>query len=169
MPTWTSRDTTALCLVLLLVPVLMTPPYANLGREDAEGNRYYRAYFTADFLWHSALGFELGKFSLPPRNPYLAPQVMNYYWTYFLLPSTAAELLPPTPTGFVDLQRTLKANAIMAGLLMIGALFLVVRSAVPGAWPAAHRDGARRACGKRRGNVRDLRLRARRPTVVVAR
>ncbi len=137
MPTWTSRDTTALCLVLLLVPVLMTPPYANLGREDAEGNRYYRAYFTADFLWHSALGFELGKFSLPPRNPYLAPQVMNYYWTYFLLPSTAAELLPPTPTGFVDLQRTLKANAIMAGLLMIAAMFLVVRSAVPGAWPAA--------------------------------
>jgi hypothetical protein len=137
MPAWTARDTTALCLVLLLVPLLMTAPYANLGREDAEGNRYYRAYFTADFLWHSALGFELGKFSLPPRNPYLAPQVMNYYWTYFLLPSTAAELLPPNPTGFVDLQRTLKANAIMAGLLMIAAMFLVVRSAVPGAWPAA--------------------------------
>jgi hypothetical protein len=137
MPAWTARDSTALCLVLLLVPLLMTAPYANLGREDAEGNRYYRAYFTADFLWHSALGFELGKFSLPPRNPYLAPQVMNYYWTYFLLPSTAAELLPPTPTGFVDLQRTLKANAIMAGLLMIAAMFLVVRSGVPGAWPAA--------------------------------
>lgn len=137
MPAWTARDSTALCLVLLLVPLLMTAPYANLGREDPEGNRYYRAYFTADFLWHSALGFELGKFSLPPRNPYLAPQVMNYYWTYFLLPSTAAELLPPTPTGFVDLQRTLKANAIMAGLLMIAAMFLVVRSGVPGAWPAA--------------------------------
>jgi hypothetical protein len=137
MPPWTARDSTALCLVLLLVPLLMTAPYANLGREDPEGNRYYRAYFTADFLWHSALGFELGKFSLPPRNPYLAPQVMNYYWTYFLLPSTAAELLPPTPTGFIDLQRTLKANAIVAGLLMIAAMFLVVRSGVPGAWPAA--------------------------------
>ena len=35
MPAWTARDSTALCLVLLLVPLLMTAPYANLGREDA--------------------------------------------------------------------------------------------------------------------------------------
>ncbi len=115
----------------------MGPPYANLGRADAEGNRYYRAYFTADFLWHSALAFEVGKFSLPPRNPYLTPRAMNYYWTYFLLPATAAELVPPSPAGFVDLQRYLKANAILSGLLMMGALFLVVRSAVPSAGPAA--------------------------------
>ena len=83
--------------MLVLVPVLMGPPYANLGRADAEGNRYYRAYFTADFLWHSALAFELGKFSLPPRNPYLTPRAMNYYWTYFLLPGDTAELVPPLP------------------------------------------------------------------------
>ena len=137
MPEWTSRDSAALLLVLVLVPVLMGPPYANLGRADAEGNRYYRAYFTADFLWHSALAFELGKFSLPPRNPYLTPRAMNYYWTYFLLPATTAELVPPSPAGFVDLQRYLKANAILSGLLMMGALFLVVRSAVPSAGPAA--------------------------------
>ena len=137
MPAWTAPDTTALLLVMLLVPLLMGPPYANLGRADAEGNRYYRAYFTADFLWHSALAFELGKFSLPPRNPYLAPRVMNYYWTYFLLPATAAELLPPSPAGFVEVQRCLKANALLSGLLMIGVLFLVVRAAVPGRWPAA--------------------------------
>ena len=87
LPEWSAaRQRARLLLVLSLVPVLMGPPYANLGRADAEGNRYYRAYFTADFLWHSALAFELGKFSLPPRNPYLAPRAMNYYWTYFLLP-----------------------------------------------------------------------------------
>ena len=137
MPAWTAPDTRALLLVMLLVPILMGPPYANLGRADAEGNRYYRAYFTADFLWHSALASELGKFSLPPRNPYLAPRVMNYYWTYFLLPATVAELLPPSPAGFVEVQRCLKANALLSGLLMIGVLFLVVRSAVPGRWPAA--------------------------------
>ena len=136
LPAWTAPDTTGLLLVLVLVPVLMGPPYANLGRADAEGNRYYRAYFTADFLWHSALAFEVGKFSLPPRNPYLTPRAMNYYWTYFLLPATAAELVPPSPAGF-DLQRYLKANAILSGLLMMGALFLVVRSAVPRPGPAA--------------------------------
>jgi hypothetical protein len=137
LPAWTAPDTTALLLVLVLVPVLMGPPYANLGRADAEGNRYYRAYFTADFLWHTALAFEVGKFSLPPRNPYLTPRAMNYYWTYFLLPATAAELVPPSPAGFIDLQRYLKANAILSGLLMMGALFLVVRSAVPRPGPAA--------------------------------
>ena len=137
LPEWSPRDSAGLLLVLVLVPVLMGPPYANLGRADAEGNRYYRAYFTADFLWHSALAFEVGKFSLPPRNPYMTPRAMNYYWTYFLLPATTAELLPPSPAGFVDLQRYLKANAILSGLLMMGALFLVVRSAVPSAGPAA--------------------------------
>jgi hypothetical protein len=136
MPEWTPRDSAALLLVLVLVQALMGPPYANLGRADAEGNRYYRAYFTADFLWHSALAFEVGNFSLPPRNPYMTPRAMNYYWTYFLLPATTAELLPPSPAGFVDLQRYRKANAILSGLLMMGALFLVVRSAVPSAGPA---------------------------------
>lgn len=144
MPAWSSADTTALCLVLLLVPALMGPPYRSLGRADAEGNRYYRAYFTADFVWHSALAFELGRFTLPPRNPYLAPRVMNYYWTYFLLPSTVAEMTAEssrgevrTPVSDETVQRCLKANAILAGLLMMGALFLLVRSAVPSAWAAA--------------------------------
>jgi hypothetical protein len=143
-PAWSAPDWRALLVVLLLVPALMGPPYANLGRADAEGNRYYRAYFTADFVWHSALAFELGRFTLPPRNPYLAPRVMNYYWTYFLLPATVAELSTASLTGQARapasdevVQRCLKANAILSGMLMIGALFLLVRSAVPTAWPAA--------------------------------
>ena len=93
------------------MPVLIGLPYRNLGRADAEGNRYYRAYFTADFLWHSALAGELAKFSLPPRNPYLAPQAMNYYWTYFLLPSTVAQTAPEAVPPLQDAQGDLKANA----------------------------------------------------------
>jgi hypothetical protein len=135
MPEWTRADMRALALALLLVPALMGPPYANLGRADQSGNRYYRAYFTADFVWHSALAYELGKFSLPPRNPYMAPRVMNYYWTYFLLPASVAQLAPNP--GLQDVQRCLKANAMLVGLLMIGALFLLVRSAVSHPWAAA--------------------------------
>jgi hypothetical protein len=144
MAAWSATDTRALFLVLLLVPMLMGPPYASLGKTDAEGNRYYRAYFTADFVWHSALAFELGRFTLPPRNPYLAPRVMNYYWTYFLLPATVAQMTADTrggddraPASDETVQRCLKANAILSGLLMIGALFLLVRSAVAAAWAAA--------------------------------
>jgi hypothetical protein len=123
---WTRGDVRALLLVLLLVPVLMGITYRNLGREDEQGNRYYRAYFTADFLWHSALAFELGKFTLPPRNPYLAPRPMNYYWTYFLLPATTARV---APLGHdLSVQYYLKANAMLAGALMIAALFVLVRT-----------------------------------------
>jgi hypothetical protein len=135
LPRWEPPDTRALLLVLLLVPALMAPPYRNVGREDEAGNRYYRAYFTADFLWHMALAFELGKFSLPPRNPYMAPRAMNYYWTYFLLPSTVGELAPVKELQ--QLESSLKANAMLAGMLMIAALFLLVRTAVTRAWAAA--------------------------------
>ena len=34
LPAWSPADTRALVLILLLVPVLMGPPYRNLGRED---------------------------------------------------------------------------------------------------------------------------------------
>jgi hypothetical protein len=127
---WTKADTRALLLVLLLVPAIMGLPYANLGKADPEGNRYYRAYFTADFLWHSALAYELGKFALPPRNPYMTPRPMNYYWTYFLLPATVAQVAPPSLPAPHDVQHVLKVNAFLSGLLMVGALFLLVRSGV---------------------------------------
>lgn len=133
-PSWTSADLRMLLLVLCLVPLLMAATYRNLGRTDDVGNRYYRAYFTADFLWHAALAHELGKFSLPPRNPYLAPEPMNYYWTYFLLPATTAQL---APAALADVERTLEANAMLVGLLMMGALFVFVRSGVASSRPAA--------------------------------
>jgi hypothetical protein len=134
MDAWTSADSRALLLVLLLVPVLMGPPYTNLGRADEAGHKYYRAYFTADFLWHSALAYELGKFSLPPRNPYLAPSVMNYYWTYFLLPSAVSEAGPGV---LDDVQANLKTNAFFNALLMVAALFVLVRTGVSSPGPAA--------------------------------
>lgn len=136
-PAWTASDFRALFLVLLLAPVLMGITYRNLGREDAQGNKYYRAYFTADFLWHAALASELGKYSSPPRNPYLAPRAMNYYWTYFLLPATVAREAPDFLPQLQDVQRCLKTNAMLAGLLMLGALFLLVRCGVSAPGSAA--------------------------------
>ena len=137
VPPWTARDIKVLCVVLALVPLLMAATYRNLGRADAGGNRYYRAYFTADFLWHAALASELGKFSLPPRNPYLAPRAMNYYWTYFLLPATVSHSAPDVVAPLQDVERVLKSNAVLVGLLMMAVLFVFVRSAVATPWPAA--------------------------------
>src|SRR5262249_53137208 len=48
LPHWSTRETTALLFLLLMVPALVTRPFERLGASDAPGNRQYRAYFTAD-------------------------------------------------------------------------------------------------------------------------
>jgi hypothetical protein len=128
LPPWTDADTRALCLVFLLVPALMGPPYRNLGITDAAGTRYYRAYFTADFVWHTALAAELGKYSMPPRNPFQAQKPIHYYWLYFVLPAVVAH---DGPAPLRDVQAALKANAICSAGLIVAALFLLARAAVP--------------------------------------
>jgi hypothetical protein len=134
LPMWTSSASTALLLVLVLTLAVAAPPLANVGRTDAAGNRYYRAYFTADFVWHTALAAEIAKYSMPPRNPYLSPSPIHYYWTYYLLPAALSESGPPP---LRDVERCLKLNALMTGLLLMSAVFLAAWSAVGRAVPVA--------------------------------
>lgn len=128
LPSVARGDLRAVAIVGLLIVLLMVIPYRNLGAADESGTRYYRAYFTADFVWHTALAAELGRYRTPPRNPYMASRPMNYYWTYFLLPATVAE---ESPGPLANVQQTLKANAMLSGLLLAGMLFLLTRTAVP--------------------------------------
>ncbi|HEU4934954.1 MAG TPA: hypothetical protein VFT39_00775 [Vicinamibacterales bacterium] len=121
LPAWTPAGSTALLAVLVLTLAVATPPFARVGRSDADGNRYYRAYFTADFVWHMALTSEIAKFAMPPRNPYLARQPIHYYWTYYLLPAAVSEVGPPAVR---DVQLCLKVNALMTGLLLMSSVFL---------------------------------------------
>jgi hypothetical protein len=129
---WTPSGSTALLFVLVLTLAVAVPPLAHVGRIDNEGNRDYRAYFTADFVWHTALTAEIGKFSMPPHNPYLARQPIHYYWTYYLLPAAVSQT---GPAPIRDVQLCLKINALMTGLLLMSAVFLA-------AWTAALRPGA---------------------------
>ena len=121
LPTSTNVNTRSLVLLLLLVPAVFVLPYRNLGASDAQGNRYYRAYFTADFIWHTALTAELTKYSMPPVNPYLGDRTIQYYWTYFLVPAVVAQ---EGPGGLQDIESALKVNALCTGLLFIAALIL---------------------------------------------
>jgi hypothetical protein len=134
LPAWTPAASAALLLVLVLTLAVAIPPLAHVGRTDDEGNRYYRAYFTADFVWHTALTSEIAKFSMPPRNPYLARQPIHYYWTYYLLPAAVSEA-GPAPVR--DVQLCLKVNALMTGLLLISAVFLSAWTVVGRAIPSA--------------------------------
>jgi hypothetical protein len=129
LPPWTPAGSAGLLAVLVLTLAIATPPFANVGKIDAEGNRYYRAYFTADFVWHTALTSEIGKFSMPPRNPYLGRQPIHYYWTYYLLPAVASQV---GPSPVLDVQLCLKLNALMTGLLLMSSVFLA-------AWTVAGR------------------------------
>ncbi|MFN7914451.1 MAG: hypothetical protein U0Q55_03865 [Vicinamibacterales bacterium] len=126
LPPWTRRDTTALLLVLLLVPLLVGRPFSRIGSVDENGDRRYRAYFTADFVWHTALTAELRKHEQPPVNPYLAPERIHYYWTYFLVPAAAG------PIAQADVELSLEVNAVGTALLLTSAVFLAAWAAIPG-------------------------------------
>ncbi len=136
LPQWTGDTTRALALALCLVPLVMVLPYRNVAKIDEQGGRNYRAYFTADFVWHEALAGELARFDSPPRNPYMAAEPLHYYWGYFVLPSvvtgvvTQADYVPP-------IESFLAVNNLGAGLLFVGAVFLAAFAAVPRAWAVA--------------------------------
>lgn len=134
LPPWTRRDTLALAMIWLLALAIAVPPLARVGASDASGARHYRAYFTADFVWHTALTSELAKFTPTPRNPYLASEPIHYYWTYFLLPAGVAGT---APRAFADVETGLKVNAVGAALLFVSAIFIAAWTALPRAWPVA--------------------------------
>lgn len=134
LPEWTRASTTSLLLVLMLTLAVAVPPLANVGWADKEGNRYYRAYFTADFVWHAAMTAELKKFELPAQNPYLKNTQIHYYWTYFMVPAAVAGT---GPAALQDIQRCLKLNALLTGLLLMATIFLSTWVAIPRAGPAA--------------------------------
>ncbi len=132
LPAWTPRTWTSLMLVLILTLAIAAPPLANAGRRDAAGNRYYRAYFTADFVWHTALTAEVAKFAMPPRNPYLQQRPIHYYWTYYIFP---AVMSARGPAPLRDVQLCLRMNALATALILMAAVFL-------GAWAAVGRPAA---------------------------
>jgi hypothetical protein len=132
VPRWTRRDTLALVLVLLAVPGLVWLPFTRIGSLDQEGNRRYRAYFTADFLWHVALTAELARMASPPRNPYLVSRPLNYYWSYFVVPAFISK------TGLLPFTHTyLTINALCAGLVFVSMIFMFAWLTIPRAGPVA--------------------------------
>lgn len=130
LPAWRRADSQALLVVVVLALGIFLFPYKHLGAADAQGTKYYRAYFTADFVWHTALTAELARLERPPRNPYQADQPVHYYWTYFQLPAVVTAV---GPRAFRDVEPVLKANAICTGVLMLAVVAAVTWTVVPNA------------------------------------
>jgi len=132
LPSWTRRDTAALLLALLIVPALAGVPFSRIGERGEDGQRRYRAYFTADYLWHVALTAELARFDSPPRNPYLVSEPLHYYWTYFNVPAVLSSM-----SSRDAIDRHVLLNALCAGTLFVAAIFIAAWCAVPRAGPVA--------------------------------
>ena len=152
LPAWScAQRRRTLVLLLLLVPAVFVLPYKNLGARDAEGNRFYRAYFTADFIWHTALTAELTKYAMPPVNPYLGDRTIQYDWTYFLVPAVISE---EGAGGLREIESSLKVNALCSGVLFIAALMLATWAASLSAVRHGLRGRPRCRRRKRRGSLR---------------
>lgn len=134
LPAWSRRDALAWLLVLHLVPAFITLPFAHVGARDADGNKQYRAYFIADFVWHMALTQEIARHDTPPRNPYMFDKPIHYYWTYFVVPS----VMGGDSTAPVErVELALKVSATGTALLMLSTVFLAALAVSRRAWIAA--------------------------------
>jgi hypothetical protein len=153
LPAWHRSDSFGLLCALLVVPLLVAGPFTRVGERDSSGNQRYRAYFTADFLWHVALTAELVKAEAPIRNPYLARRALNYYWAYFVPPAMIARAVGAEHS----LEACLLLNALCAGLLFVASIYLCA-----GAWFSGRTGGAlshhHHRCGQRGRHLRLIRL-----------
>ncbi len=134
LPRWSSRATLGGAASVLVTAAVVSVPYARIGERDAHDYLRYRAYFTADFLWHEALTAELARPSVPPRNPYLAAEPLAYYWTYFVVPATVTSLrhveTPP-------IQSYLRVNGFWTATIVTSLIFACCWCAVPRGTAAA--------------------------------
>ncbi|MCR4375293.1 MAG: hypothetical protein NUW22_10630 [Acidobacteria bacterium] len=137
LPCWRASSSTALASVLLVTMILVAVPLARVGEVDAQGNQRYRAYFTADFVWHQALTAELARTEGAPRNPYFATRPLAYYWGYFVLPATVARQVQAVTGEPAPIDRYLKVNALWTALLFMSAAFLAAWVITPQGWAAA--------------------------------
>lgn len=121
LPVFDRHDTIAVCLVLLLVPLVVGRPYARVGETTPDGTAY-RAYFTADFVWAMAVVSEVSKGERIPRNPYLRGDELHYYWLAHLFPAIEHRALRKVP-----LEKLLLVDAVLGAVGFVAFLYFFTR------------------------------------------
>jgi hypothetical protein len=121
-PAMNRRDVVAVCLLLTLVPLIVGRPFARVGEDSPEGQRW-RAYFTADFVWAMAVVSEVSKGEVPPQNPYRLGDSLHYYWLAHLVPALEHRLT----ASRLEVRQVLLANAVLSGLLFLAFLYAFAR------------------------------------------
>jgi hypothetical protein len=132
LPAWKPQDLRALALTLLLVPMVVSGPFSQLGQDVAEG-KAYRAYFTADYVWRRAVVAELAKGELAPANPFLVGETMHYYW----LPHLNSAAVYRSLRGHTDLDQLLIAESWLVNVGFLALVYGLARWAGASPWAAA--------------------------------
>ncbi|MDP3716787.1 MAG: hypothetical protein Q8T13_03370 [Acidobacteriota bacterium] len=122
LPATAPGDRLALAALLLIVPVVVGLPFAHVGEITADG-QFYRAYFTADYVWRRAVVAELAKGAFLPVNPYLFSDTLNYYWMPHLL--TAAQYR--FAGAWATLDELLLIRSVCIDAFLVTFLYGVVR------------------------------------------
>jgi hypothetical protein len=133
-PHFTRADLLAVCLLLLLVPLIVGRPFARVGTDLPDG-RAYRAYFTADFIWRMAVAAEVSKGDVPPRNQFYLDDPLRYYWLPDLL--AAVQYRGHTPPA--RLEQILLVHSVILDIVFVAFMYALARQLVSS--PAAAAAG----------------------------
>jgi len=125
IPRFGRADLLAVCLLLLLVPLIVGRPFALVGADLPDG-RAYRAYFTADFVWRMAVTAEVSKGDIPPRNQFYLDDPLRYYWLSDLLPAVQYRSQAPP----VRLDRILLVHSVLLDVVFVAFLYTLTRQLV---------------------------------------
>ena len=132
LPATSPGDRVALAALLMIVPVIVGLPFAHLGEITADG-QFYRAYFTADYVWRRAVVAELAKGAFLPVNPYFHGDTLHYYWMPHLL--TAAQYR--FAGGWATLDELLLMRSVCIDAFFVTFLYGMVRVFGVRPWAAA--------------------------------
>lgn len=119
-------DWLAVVLLLFVVPLVTTMPYAHVAEPMSDGGRAYRAYFTADFVWAMSVSAEIAKGQIPPANPFLSGEGLNYYWLSHLLSGVNYRALQPIGAR---LEEVILADALGFGVAFLACFYWLARAA----------------------------------------
>lgn len=122
LPSTLGGDAAALAALLLIVPVVAGLPFAHVGEITGEG-QFYRAYFTADYVWRRAVVAELAKGAFLPINPYFQGDTLHYYWMPHLLSAVQYRFAE----GWAALDELLLVRSVFIDAFFVAFLYGTVR------------------------------------------
>ena len=122
----------ALAALLLIVPIVAGLPFAHVGEITGEG-QFYRAYFTADYVWRRAVVAELAKGAFLPVNPYFQGDALHYYW----MPHVLTAVQYRFAEAWATLDELLLVRSVFIDAFFVALLYGTVRMFGVRPWASA--------------------------------